>query len=48
MKICPICQKEDFVIIKKTEVGKRTYYCLRCNWEWEDRPSSEEETNFNS
>jgi len=47
MRLCPICHKEDFVIVIKTEVGKRRYRCQRCNKEWEAKPTYKERENFN-
>ena len=48
MKICPVCQKDDLVGIIKTEIGRRTYYCFRCNHSWKDQPEKKDEQEFNA
>ncbi len=47
MRECPICLKDDMVIIIKTWVDYRKYKCLRCDKEWEGKPTHKEIKDFN-
>lgn len=43
---CPHCHKKDSVVVLETKIGLRRYACIHCDFEWVDKVSKEEETEF--